>query len=64
MIAHLQNVNDPLVQKFNSDSLRPILVNSAYHSPEVSETDEENSSGGTRKVVIKDLKWRSPTVID
>ncbi|CAG8774649.1 12665_t:CDS:2, partial [Ambispora leptoticha] len=33
---------------------------SVYHSPEASETDEENPSG-ERKVVIKDLKWRSTT---
>jgi hypothetical protein len=31
-----------------------------YHSPEESETDEEND--GKRKIAIKDLKWRSSTV--
>jgi len=59
MIIHLKNIGDPLVQKINN--LQPILDNSAYHSPEISETDEENPSG-KRMVVIKDLKWRSSTV--
>jgi len=31
------------------------MSNSAYHSPEISETDEEDSSD-KRKIVIKDLK--------
>lgn len=61
MVNHLRIVGDPLIRKFNDDHLQPVLDNSAYHSPEVSETDEENPSG-KRKIVIKDLKWRSPTV--
>jgi hypothetical protein len=61
MINHLQRIGDPLIQKFSNDHLQPILDNSAYHSPEISETDEEDPSG-KRKIVIKDLKWRSSTV--
>jgi hypothetical protein len=41
--------------------IRPIKDNSAYHSPELSETDEENPDG-KRNIIVKDLKWRSETV--
>ncbi|CAB5392060.1 unnamed protein product, partial [Rhizophagus irregularis] len=58
MINHLRRVGDPLIRKFNNDHLQPIINHSAYHSPEISETDEENPSG-KRKIVIRDLKWRS-----
>ncbi|CAB5359516.1 unnamed protein product [Rhizophagus irregularis] len=60
MINHLRRVGDPLIRKFNNDHLQPIINHSAYHSPEISETDEENPSG-KRKIVIRDLKWRSST---
>jgi hypothetical protein len=60
MILHLQKVGDPIVQKFQDENLQPVLNDSAYHSPEISETDEENPD--QRKVVIKDLKWWSSTV--
>jgi hypothetical protein len=61
MINHLRRVGDLLIRKFNNDHLQPIINHSAYHSPEISETDEENPSG-KRKIVIRDLKWRSSTV--
>jgi hypothetical protein len=61
MINHLRGVGDPLIQKFDDKYLQPVINNSAYHSPEISETDEENPSE-KRKIVIKDLKWRSSTV--
>jgi hypothetical protein len=61
MINQLRGIGDPLIRQFNSEHLQPVLDNSAYHSPEISETDEEDSSG-KRKIVIKDLKWRSSTV--
>ena len=61
MIIHLKKIGDLLVQKIHNDYLRPVLDNNAYHSPKISETDEENPSG-QRQVVIKDLKWRSSTV--
>ncbi|CAG8635548.1 13092_t:CDS:2, partial [Funneliformis mosseae] len=35
--------------------------NSAYYSLEISETDEEDSSG-KRKIIIKDLKWHLRTL--
>ena len=61
MINHLRKVDDPLIRNFNDEHLQPVINHSAYHSPEISETDEENPSG-KRKIVIKDLKWRSSTV--
>jgi len=61
MINHLRVVGDPLIRKFNDERLQPVINNSAYHSPEISETDEENPSG-KRKIVIRNLKWRSSTV--
>ena len=60
MILHLQKVGDPIVRKFQDENLQPVLNDSAYYSPEISEMDEENPN--QRKVVIKDLKWRSSTV--
>ncbi|PKY52843.1 hypothetical protein RhiirA4_470733 [Rhizophagus irregularis] len=60
MINHLRVVGDPLIRKFNDERLQPVINNSAYHSPEISETDEENPSG-KRKIVIRNLKWRSST---
>ena len=41
--------------------LNPILMESAYHSPEVSE-DEEELNMGDHCIVIRDLSWRSSTV--
>ncbi len=61
MIMHLKKTGDPLVQKIHDNYLQPVLDNSAYHSPEISETDDENSTG-QRKIVVKDLKWRSSMV--
>ncbi|CAG8500010.1 17862_t:CDS:2 [Dentiscutata erythropus] len=43
------------------NELRPIKNSSRYYSPEVSETDEENPSS-KRKVITKDLRWRSTTI--
>ena len=52
-------VRDPLISMFKPAHLKTIIDNSAYHSPEVSETDEENEEGGKRKIVMKELRWRS-----
>ena len=54
-------INDPLITMFKESELRPIKEFSAYHSSDVSETDEENTAG-KRKIVTKDLAWRSATV--
>jgi hypothetical protein len=61
MLNQLSDINDPLISMFRESELKPIKDNSAYHSPEVSETDEENQDA-KRKIVTKDLKWRSTTV--
>ena len=60
-IRHLENVNDPLIMLFEESELRPIKDNAIYHSPEISETDDENNER-KRKIVTKDLEWRSSTV--
>ena len=59
-IEHLEAINDPIIKSFKNDELRPIKESSAYHSPDISETDEENPS--KRKLITKDLTWRSTTV--
>ncbi|RGB38509.1 hypothetical protein C1646_755674 [Rhizophagus diaphanus] len=45
MITNLQAVNDPLIRKFKVHELEQIKNNSAFHSPEVSETDTKNLNG-------------------
>jgi hypothetical protein len=61
MINNLQAVNDPLIRKFKEHELRQIKENSAFHSPEISETDTEDPDG-KRKIAVKKLNWRSSTV--
>ena len=51
---------DRLVNKFRPDELQEVWTDNRYHSLEVSETDEENSS--KRKIVIHDVRWRFSTV--
>ncbi|PKY58705.1 hypothetical protein RhiirA4_480841 [Rhizophagus irregularis] len=46
--------------KFKVHEFEQIKKNSAFHSPEVSETDTENLNE-KRNIVIKKLKWRSST---
>jgi hypothetical protein len=60
MVRHLQLVDDQVIKQFRTRDLRPILDNNMCHSPEESETDEENPA--KRIIVVKDLKWRSTTV--
>ena len=59
MISHLQTVSDPLIKKIKKGDLQLIMDNNAYHSAENSETDQET---GKRKIMVKDLRWRSSTV--
>ena len=54
------SIEDPLVKLFKKSELRPIMDISAYHSPEASETDDDDIN--KRKIVTKDLIWRSTTV--
>jgi len=51
---------DRLVKKFRPDELQGVRTDNRYHSPEVSETDNENPN--KRKIVVQDIKWRSSTV--
>jgi hypothetical protein len=60
-IDHLDATNDPIIKMFKKGELLPVTESSLYHSPDVSETDED-ASDGKRKIVTKDLEWRSSTV--
>ncbi len=51
---------DPLIKKFKKYDLILIKESNLYHSPELSESDEDKTK--KRKIVVKDLKWRSSTV--
>ena len=57
----LAAINDLLIRMFKDNELCLIKENTTYHSPEDSETDEKNSNN-RRRVITKDLKWRSSTV--
>ena len=59
MIKHLQRMKDPVILKLQQSELDPILMNNAYHSPEESEEEPDNS---TNHIVVRDLKWRSECV--
>ena len=61
VIDHLRAGKDPLIKKFKKDELRPIVDDNRYHSPEESETDSDRPDGD-RKLVIRDIGWRSSTV--
>jgi hypothetical protein len=54
-------LKDRLVNNFYDDELNPIQTDNRYHSPEVSETDDNNPN--ERKIIVRDFKWRSATVI-
>jgi hypothetical protein len=54
-------LKDRLVNNFYDDKLNPIQIDNQYHSPEVSETDANNPN--KRKIIVRDLKWKSTTVI-
>ncbi|CAG8537864.1 16371_t:CDS:2 [Funneliformis caledonium] len=56
----IHKLKNPLIEKLYNDELRPIWTDNKYYSPEVSETDDENPN--KRKIVIRDLKWRSLTL--
>ena len=58
---HLDAINNPVIKLFRKHELQPIMTESAYHSPELSETDQENPTD-KRRIVVKNLKWRSAIV--
>lgn len=55
----MQNSKDNLINKFDKNDLKEITSNNSYHSPDISESDEEASKN---KIVTYDLQWRSNTV--
>ncbi|RHZ65082.1 hypothetical protein Glove_319g179 [Diversispora epigaea] len=52
--------NDPNITDYNKESLLRMLVDRAFHSPEMSDTDEEDRSKTV--VNVYDLSWRSAEV--
>ncbi|CAG8709012.1 16398_t:CDS:2, partial [Rhizophagus irregularis] len=60
-IDKLKKLKDRLINKFHTNELRPLQTDNRYHSPEVSETDSDNPN--KRKIIIRDLKWRSATLL-
>jgi hypothetical protein len=55
MIDHLQRVSDSIVTKFNKSEIDPILLENAYHSPEESEEDPDDSTYNNQ-ITVKDLR--------
>ena len=54
IISNLKKSNDRLITQFDKTELDPIIKENCYHSPEVS--DDNN------QVIVHDLPWRSDTV--
>ncbi|RHZ90228.1 hypothetical protein Glove_2g22 [Diversispora epigaea] len=52
--------NDPNITDYNKESLLRMLADRAFHSPEMSDTDEEDRSKTV--VNVYDLSWRSAEV--
>src|SRR5438132_336524 len=63
MIDHLVKVNDKLIKHIRGSDLELLKTSNLYHSPEVSETDEDDRDAH-RKIAVKRLKWRSDTVFN
>ena len=52
-------IGDLIIKMLKKNELRLIKESSLYHSPDISELDEDSDK---RKIVTKDLEWRSSTV--
>ena len=50
-IDNLVENGDQLVRKFRPDELQGVWTDNRYHSPEISETDEEDSNKGKSSFV-------------
>ena len=61
MIEKLQNIRDPLIRKFSESDIHHLKTDNRYHSPEDSETDQDNPSGN-KNIITRDIKWHSDTV--
>ena len=55
--------SDKLIVKYDETELLDILQNTQYHSPELSEMDDENYENGKQKVNVYDILWRSNEVL-
>ncbi|PKK56710.1 hypothetical protein RhiirC2_799449 [Rhizophagus irregularis] len=42
-INNLKKINDPLIEKFSNEELWPIITENSYHSPEISESEDERN---------------------
>ncbi|GET62072.1 hypothetical protein GLOIN_2v1485492 [Rhizophagus irregularis DAOM 181602=DAOM 197198] len=40
-IINLKKINDLLIEKFSNEELRPIITENGYHSPEISESEDD-----------------------
>ena len=49
------------ITKYDQDELIRMLQDNSYHSPEMSETDEDNPSN-KRLICVYDYSWRSKEV--
>ncbi|CAG8772486.1 11651_t:CDS:2, partial [Ambispora leptoticha] len=56
-IKKLIMLKDPIIRRLRSHEIELIMKDNRYHSPELSETDPDESK--KRMVVIQDLLWRS-----
>ncbi|GET56420.1 hypothetical protein GLOIN_2v1485492 [Rhizophagus irregularis DAOM 181602=DAOM 197198] len=56
-INNLKKINDPLIEKFSNEELRPIITENGYHSPEISESEDERNI-----IVVRNLRWHSSTL--
>jgi hypothetical protein len=59
-IASLLDKKDGRIQKYTREELMKILGDNRYHSPEISESDQEQ--GGKRAINVYNPSWRSVEV--
>jgi hypothetical protein len=57
-------MKDERVAKYDQAETLKMLQNKLYHSPEISETDDENPANAKRNINVYDLSWRSEEVIN
>ncbi|GET00092.1 hypothetical protein GLOIN_2v1762454 [Rhizophagus clarus] len=61
-INNLKNLNDPLIQKFSNEELRPIITENGYHSLEISENSNTTKGNKKREWVYKPSEYVEETV--
>ncbi|PKC74401.1 hypothetical protein RhiirA1_450080 [Rhizophagus irregularis] len=62
-VKSLFNKNDEKLENYDRKELLNVLSDNRYHSPEYSESDEEQSDG-KRHINVYNLSWRSEELID